>query len=102
MATHKLKIVYDDATGAVTMTHRCTVTVGGVNVGTEMPIDPPEGVAESCKAFLDLNRTEVEAEAKLAALQHAAALAGKRQPGVKTLKVNGSLGSGGTTAAKKV
>lgn len=102
MATHKLKLTYDDATGTVTMSHRCTVEVGGVAVSHELPINPPEGVAEACKAFLDLNRAEVEAEANAAAVQHAAALAGKRKPGVKVLKVGGSLGSGGASETKKV
>jgi cell division septation protein DedD len=102
MASHKLKIVYDDATGTVTMSHRCTVEVAGVAVGSELPIDPPAGVAESCRTFLDLNRAEVEAEANAAAVQHVAALAGKRKAGVKTLKVGGSLGSGGASEATMV
>lgn len=102
MATHKLKLTYDDATGTVTMRHHCTVVVAGQAISHELPIDPAEGVAEACKAFLDQNRAEVEAETAGMAVQHAAAVAGKVKPGVKTLKAGGSLGSAGTGEAKKV
>lgn len=102
MATHTLKIAYDDATGAVRMSHRCAVTVAGQAVSHELPIDPPDGVAAALKGFLDANRVEVEMQTAALAVQHAAAVAGKAKPGVKLLTVGGSLGSGGASAAAKV
>ncbi len=97
---HKLKIVFDDATGAVSLSHRCTVTVAGRPVGHDVPIDPPAGIAESLKAFVDANREAVEREATRLAIQHAAAVAGRDAPGVSRLAAGGSLGATGGTAAK--
>lgn len=97
MARHTLRIDYDDATGELTVTHRCAVEVGGQAVSIAEQVMPSDaaGSAAALKGWIDANRAEMEAAAQRAAIQHAAAVAGKVKPGVKQLKVGGSLGPAG-------
>lgn len=102
MAAHTLRIDYDEATGAVTALHRCTVTVAGLPVGHSREIELGADAAAALKVILDANRELLETEAARLAVSHAAAVSGKKQPGVTKLAVGGSLGALGGADAKKV
>lgn len=99
--THTLRIDYDEATGAVTATHGCTVTVAGLAVRHSRAVELGPDAAAALKTVLDANRELVEREAGALAVSHAAAVAGKKQPGVIPLRINGTLGALGGADAKK-
>jgi hypothetical protein len=101
MATHKLTITYDEATGEVTAVHRCAVAVGPTVVGHARDVELDAGAAAVLKAVLDANRKTVEAETQILAVSHAAAVAGKKQPGVTPLMAGGRLGALGGHEVKK-
>lgn len=101
MARHKLQIVYDDATGTVTASHRCAVEAGGREVSHARPVELAGDAAAALRAFVDQNRAAMEQETGLMAVRHAAAVSGRVQPGVTPLKAGGSLGSLGAAAAAK-
>lgn len=100
-AQHSLRIDYDEATGRLVVTHRCTVVVAGHAVSHAREIELGEGTAAALSGFLDANRETLAAEAQAHALVHVAAVTGKTRKGVTPLKVGGSLSAaGGTEAAK--
>jgi len=102
MAAHKLQIVYDAATGDLTITHRCTVEVGGHTVSHAEPVTvaDPAAFAASLNALIDANRGEMEQRANELAIDHAAAVAGKARKGRKAVALGGTLGAVGGITTK--
>lgn len=102
MATHELRLAYDDATGTVAVTHRCTTQIGGHAVGhaEEVALSDPEAVAAWLKGLVDANRAEMEGRTGLLAIQHVAAVSGVGRKGVKRLELGGTLGPVGATTNK--
>lgn len=100
MASHKLQLTYDDATGDLTVTHRCIVAVGGHDVSHAEPVTLDASAAAAFKAILDANREEMERRTTTLAVQHAAAIAGRLPPNTKSLAVGGNLGAIGATQVK--
>ena len=102
MATHSIRIDYDESSGHLSVVHRCTVEVGGhaVSHAEEIVLNDPAAVAAVLAKFVDGNRAEMEERTTALALQHAAALAGKAGKGVKQLKLGGSLAAVGETSHK--
>jgi hypothetical protein len=101
VATHSLRIDYDDDDGTVSAVHRCGVEVAGLTVSHSRDIDLGPDAVAALKAVIDANRETVEGEAQALAISHAAAVSGKAQPGVKKLTVGGTLGALGGSAAEK-
>lgn len=102
-AAHKLQVTFDEATGEVRITHRCTVVVGGhtVSHAVEVAPDDRDALAAALKGWIDANREQMEKDAGLLAVRHVAAVTGKDEPGVKRIAVGGSLGPAGGSAVKK-
>ncbi len=100
-ATHSLRIDFDEATGEVVALHRCAVQLGGHTVYHARGVALGADAAAALKAVLDANRELIQMEAGALAVAHVAAVAGKAQPGVKTLTAGGSLGAlGGARETK--
>jgi hypothetical protein len=97
MATHKFQITYDEATDALTATHRCTVTVGGMAVGHVVDVVLDRSVADAIKSFIDQNRTEIERETESMAAAHVSAVAGRSVRKPKQITVVGGLSPAGKT-----
>jgi len=101
MATHKLQITLDGDT--LTVTHRCTVDIGGQAISHAEPVtiaDKPGAIA-ALQKLIDGNRKEMEDRTLKLAVSHAAAVSGKVGPNTKALTAGGSLGTIGATDAKK-
>lgn len=96
-ANHGIRIDYDEPTGRVTASHRCSVAVAGHRVRHSREVELTAGAAAVLAALIDVNRGAVEAETTALALAHAAAVAGRVTPGTKTLSVGGTLTGIGTT-----
>lgn len=68
----------------------------------QVPVEYFAGIAERCKDILEGLGDITAHHGQRAALEHALLAEGKTPPGVKQLKVGGSLGSIGGADAKKV
>jgi hypothetical protein len=95
MAKHTLRITYDDATGAMACEHGCVVEIAGHDVRASDAVELSADSAAALKAIVDTNRAEMEQRATALGIQHAAALSGKEQKGVKKVLVGGSLTAAG-------
>ncbi len=100
MASHKLQLTFDTATGTLAVVHRCTVEIGGHTVSHAEPVALEGDVAEAMKGMIEQNAAAMEAATTKLAVRHVAASTGKDEPGVKRLTVGGSLTGKGNTAAK--
>lgn len=99
MARHALRITYDAATGAVACEHACTVQVAGHEVRAAEPVELAPDAAAWLAALVAENAAEMEARATRLAVQHAAAVSGKAQPGVKPLRIDRTVAPQGTASA---
>lgn len=88
---NKFQITFDEGSGELKATHRCTVELNGLSVGHSREIELSPEVETAMRAFIDQSRSEVEEEAKALAVSHSAAVTGKVIVGVKRIKVGGSL-----------
>lgn len=124
MAKHKLRIDYDDDTGEVTVHHRCTIDLAGHAVSHSEVVDTPDDAAAVLKSLLDLEgeweftsgrgedkkvgtvkltrRAYMERVTSGLAINHVAAVNDTPQPGVKRVKVGGTIGAIGASESKKV
>lgn len=95
MAKHRIRIDYDEDTGVVTVTHRCTIELAGHSVrwSDVVTLGDPEEAKSVLKTMIDNNRVEAERRATQSALQHVAAVTGQSQRGIKRLKLQGSMGA---------
>lgn len=99
MAKHTLRITYDDATNTVACEHGCVVTIAGHDVRASDAVELSADSAAALKGIVDANRAEMEERATKLGIQHAAALSGKEQKGVKKVLVGGSLAPAGGASA---
>jgi hypothetical protein len=99
MAKHTLRITYDDATGAVACEHGCLVEIAGHTVRASDAVELSADSAAALKGIVDTNRAEMEGRANALGVQHAAALSGKAQKGVKRVLTGGSLAPAGGASA---
>lgn len=102
MAAHKITLTYGDD-GELTATHRTWIEVGGhvVSHAETVSLDDHDAAAAALEALINANRDEMEARTERLAIAHAAAVEGKDQPGIKPLRVGGSLGAIGTGKPEK-
>ena len=103
MAAHKLNLTYDETTGELAVTHRCTVEVAGhkVSHAEAIELDNAPEVVAALKGWLDSNRKAMGEAAALLAVRHVAAVTAKEEPGVKRVKVGGSLGASSEIKVQK-
>lgn len=103
MAAHKISLTYDEAADTLTVHHRTCVAIGQIVVSHEEPVElaDPAAVTATLKDWIDTNRAEMDKTAQLLAVRHLAAIEGKEEPGVKRIKLGGTLGAAGDGEVKK-
>jgi len=106
MARHRIQIVLDDDTGEVRMSVRCSVKIGNFpdEISHAEDVTPPDDAAKVLRALIDETKVTVgdkdvtlreymeQVTTKLA-INHVAAVMDTPQPGVKRIKVGGSVGA---------
>jgi len=93
MATHKLQLTLD--ADGLRVVHRCTVEVAGHTVSHSEDIELSEAsvaaLAKGLSPIIESHKEEMEERTQTLALQHAAALADEKTPGVKRLRFEGTI-----------
>ncbi len=103
MANHKLTLTFDEATGALTVRHRTTVSLAGHDVHhwEDVTLADEAGAKAALKSLLDGNRAEMEQRATEGAVQHVAAVTKQPKAGRKQLAVGGNLGALGGAVPRR-
>jgi hypothetical protein len=71
----------------------------GEDVQDQLPPEYRERITAALQAIIDAVGPQAMRNAKDVAMQHAAAVSGRAQPGVRTLSFEGSLGAEGNSVA---
>ena len=96
MSSHRLKVYFDESTGAVRIQHECEVEIAGHKVRWSKLIDLDRLEAKGklydvlVEAITE-NREDVERQAMQAAVQHVAATGGRSSLRAKVIKVGGTM-----------
>jgi hypothetical protein len=90
---HTIILILDDASGTLTVEHRCATTIGEHTVRHSEPVTiaEPAAALTSLKALIDANREKVESKTTDMAIQHVAAVNNLAKKNQTIMHLSGSI-----------
>jgi len=90
---HRLRVVFDEETGDLQVTHSCTVTMGDQKVTKSevITLESQDSFLDSLKEILKANRKTMERMTKESAVEHMAAVQGVMRRNRKQQAITGKM-----------
>lgn len=97
MVKHRLRIDFDEDTGELSVTHRCTVGMAEQVITFSETVNVPDTAAMLgvLSDIIEVNRASMERRAVSSAVEHVVAVAGQVQHRQRQVKTGGTVGPAG-------